>query len=377
MSMGRSFSESASDVGLYIHVPFCRSRCLYCDFVSYTDFSKVTEYFETLWKEIELWSEVLTPLSVETIYVGGGSPSDVPFDLIERTFACIQDRFELRDDLEFTVEINPSCDSVEKLKLLNVNRVSIGLQAADDTVLRRVGRRHSLNDFFRTFELAKDFAKLNVDFIVGLPGESEKTIDNDIKVVERLKPDHVSIYLLEMHEKKLETPPHDVVMERYERFVEAVESMGYLRYEISNFALNGNFCKHNLKYWRNEDYLGIGVAAGGHLGRVRYVNTSDLQDYTLKITNGELPFEYFSKNDDVQELKETLFMGLRLSEGVSLERLKRICAWFDPQALFSDLLGELLELREGRLKLTREGFDRSGQVLADVIDRISSMAVGR
>lgn len=376
MSMERSFSEPVSDVGLYIHVPFCRSRCLYCDFVSYTDFSKVVGYFETLWKEIELWSELLTLLSVETIYIGGGSPSDVPFGLIERTFDYVQN-FDLKDDLEFTVEINPSCDFVEKLESLNVNRVSIGLQAADDTVLRCVGRRHSLNDFFRTFELAKRFAKLNVDFIVGLPGESEKTIDNDIKVVERLKPDHVSIYLLETHEKKLETPPYDVVMERYERFVEAVESMGYFRYEISNFALEGNFCKHNLKYWRNEDYLGVGVAAGGHLGRVRYVNTSNLQDYTLKIASGELPFEYFSKNDDVQELKETIFMGLRLSEGISVERLKKICAWFDPQVLFPDLLGELLELREGRLKLTKEGFDRSGQVLAEVIDRVSSMAVGR
>lgn len=375
--MVRSFSESVSDVGLYIHVPFCRSRCLYCDFISYTDLSKVEGYFEALWKEIELWSEVLMPLNVETIYMGGGSPSDVPFDLIERTFARIQDCFELKGGLEFTVEINPSCDFVEKLRLLNVNRVSIGLQAADDTVLRRVSRRHSLNDFFRTFELAKNFAKLNIDFIVGLPGESEKTIDNNVEVVERLKPDHVSIYLLEVHEKKLETPPYDVVMERYERFVEAVESMGYSRYEISNFALDGNFCNHNLKYWRNEDYLGIGVAAGGHLGRVRYVNTSNLQDYTLRITDGELPFEYFSKNNDVQELKETIFMGLRLSEGVSLERLKKVCARFDPQVLFSDLLGELLELHEGRLKLTKEGFDRSSQVLANVIDRISSMAVGR
>ncbi|WP_461768228.1 radical SAM family heme chaperone HemW [Pseudothermotoga sp.] len=376
--MENLFSESVSDsMGLYIHVPFCRSRCIYCDFVSYTDFSKVEEYFEALWKELKLWSEHFSSLSIDTIYIGGGSPSDVPFNFLERTLSHVQNFFSLKNDPEVTVEINPNCEFVEKLKLLGVNRVSIGLQAADETVLRRAGRRHSLGDFFKAFERARNFAKMNVDFIVGLPGESEETINNDIRTIEELKPDHVSIYLLEVHEKRLETPSRDVMMERYERFVEATQSMGYFRYEISNFALNDKFCRHNLKYWRNENYLGVGVSAGGHLGNIRYVNTPDLHDYVLRISRGELAFEYFSRNDTVQELKETIFMGLRLSEGVSVRRLKKICPWFDPNALFSDLFGELLELHDDRLRLTKEGFDRSCEVLADVIDRISSMAVGR
>lgn len=234
-----------------------------------------------------------------------------------------------------------------------------------------------MSDFFRVFEVAKSFARVNVDFIVGLPDESDRTIDEDVRVVERLKPDHVSIYLLETHEPSLNQSPCEEVEGRYERFVESVQSIGYLRYEISNFALNGNFCRHNLKYWRNEDYIGLGIAAGGHLGRIRYVNTSKIGEYASRIWKGEFAFEYFSENDELQELKESLFMGLRLREGVSVERLRSLYPAFDPEVLFSDLLGELLRLEGGFLRLTEKGFDLSARVLADVIDRISSTAVGR
>jgi oxygen-independent coproporphyrinogen-3 oxidase len=168
-----------------------------------------------------------------------------------------------------------------------------------------------------------------------------------------------------------------VVEDHYGRFVEAVKAMGYHRYEISNFALSGSFCRHNLKYWRNQDYVGLGVAAGGHLGRIRYVNSSRLDEYIAKLKNEDFAFDHFSKNDDLQELKETIFMGLRLSEGVSVERLRRLWRTFDPEELFSDLLGEFLEIKGESLRMTERGFDLSAGVLADVIDRISLMAVGR
>lgn len=333
---GLSSELVSDDVGLYVHVPFCRSRCSYCDFVSYTDFSLVDEYFKALWREIELWASLLPEVRVGSIYFGGGSPSDVPFELLEKTVNLITKCFRLKSDIEFTIEINPNCGfPVEKLKLLGVNRVSVGLQAADDSVLQRVGRRHTVNDFFRAFEAAKSFAKVNVDFIVGLPGENDRTIEEDVCVVGKLKPDHVSIYLLETHESDLNQPLYEEVEVRYERFVESVQSIGYLRYEISNFALNGNFCKHNLKYWRNEDYIGLGIAAGGHLGRIRYVNTSRMVEYVSRIWKEEFAFEYFSENDELQELKENLFMGLRLREGISVERLRSLCPAFDPEVLFS------------------------------------------
>jgi oxygen-independent coproporphyrinogen-3 oxidase len=376
--MESSSSGSVSDeVGLYLHVPFCRSRCTYCDFVSFTDFSWVEEYFRALWKEIELWSRFLPKVRVGTIYIGGGSPSDVPFELLEKTLERIRRMFLIADDFEFTIEVNPNCEFVERLESLSVNRVSIGLQAADDEVLKRVKRRHSVDDFFRTYEIAKSFAKVNVDFIVGLPTESDRTIENDVRIVEMLKPDHVSIYLLETHEIELKTSVDQVVEDHYGRFVEAVKAMGYHRYEISNFALSGSFCRHNLKYWRNQDYVGLGVAAGGHLGRIRYVNSSRLDEYIAKLKNEDFAFDHFSKNDDLQELKETIFMGLRLSEGVSVERLRRLWRTFDPEELFSDLLGEFLEIKGESLRMTERGFDLSARVLADVIDRISLMAVGR
>lgn len=365
---------------MYIHVPFCRSKCLYCDFVSYTDFSPMEDYFHALWKEIELWAKLLPNVRVETIYVGGGSPSDVPFEFLKETLKRVRSYFRHDKGYEFTVEINPTCGFVEELETLSVNRISIGLQAADDEVLRRVRRRHSLNDFLETFERAKSFSRVNVDFIVGLPGESDETIENDVRLVQELRPDHVSIYLLEDHDGKLETPPVEMIELRYERFIQAIESMGYQRYEISNFALDGKFCRHNLKYWKNENYLGLGVAAGGHLNRLRYVNCSRLDEYISRVMNGEFAFDYVSKNDEIQELKETLFMGLRLREGVSLERLKSLWPRFDPFALFSDLLGEFMEIRDGTIRLTERGFDLSARVLADVVDRIDRiplMAVGR
>ncbi|WP_448534815.1 radical SAM family heme chaperone HemW [Pseudothermotoga sp.] len=362
---------------MYLHVPFCKSRCTYCDFVSFTDFSWVEEYFQALWKEIELWSKFLPKVRVGTIYIGGGSPSDVPFELLQITLQRIRDMFLIADDFEFTIELNPNCEFVERLESLSVNRVSIGLQAADNEVLKRVKRRHSVDDFFRTYEIAKSFAKVNVDFIVGLPGESDRTIENDVRIVEMLKPDHVSIYLLETHEIELNTPVNHVVENHYECFVEAVKAMGYHRYEISNFALNGSFCRHNLKYWRNQDYVGLGVAAGGHLGRIRYVNSSRIDEYIRKLKNEGFAFDHISKNDDLQELKETIFMGLRLSEGVSVERLRRLWRTFEPEELFSDLLGEFLEIKDESLRMTERGFDLSARVLADVIDRISLMAVGR
>jgi len=330
-----------------------------------------------LWKEIELWSRFLPKVRVGTIYIGGGSPSDVPFELLEKTLERIRRMFLIADDFEFTIEVNPNCEFVERLESLSVNRVSIGLQAADDEVLKRVKRRHSVDDFFRTYEIAKSFAKVNVDFIVGLPTESDRTIEKDVRIVEMLKPDHVSIYLLETHEIELKTSVDQVVEDHYGRFVEAVKAMGYHRYEISNFALSGSFCRHNLKYWRNQDYVGLGVAAGGHLGRIRYVNSSRLDEYIAKLKNEDFAFDHFSKNDDLQELKETIFMGLRLSEGVSVERLRRLWRTFDPEELFSDLLGEFLEIKGESLRMTERGFDLSAGVLADVIDRISLMAVGR
>ncbi len=357
-----------SEYGLYIHVPFCKSRCSYCDFVSYTDFSLVEAYFKALELELEIWSEELFKPAIKSVYVGGGTPSDVDFEYLSRVLEKARELFDFKRP-EVTVEINPNCQYVGELAKIGVNRVSIGLQAADDAVLRRVKRRHTVDDFMRTWEeVSKFFVNVNVDFIVGLPAETDSTIDRNMEIVKITQPKHVSVYVLETHDFK-SSLQNDEVCERYEKFLLFLKEMGYERYEISNFAKIGYECVHNRVYWRNGDYIGVGVSAGGHIGFTRYVNTENIHLYIRTIWKGEHPYGYYRENDALQEAKETLFMGLRTAEGVNLVKIGSLLS----NLKFEDLLRGLeryVVFDEGWIKLTDEGMNFSAWVIGEVLGRV-------
>ncbi|KUK20139.1 MAG: Putative oxygen-independent coproporphyrinogen III oxidase, partial [Pseudothermotoga lettingae] len=206
-----------------MHIPFCKDRCNYCDFVSYTDLSLVEDYFESLLKEITIWSQYVGKVSLNSIYVGGGTPSDIPLKYLEKTFDTISKSFNLCDP-EITVEINPKFRYFYELRNLGVNRISMGLQAADDTVLKAVNRRHSVSEFRETCREAMNyFENINIDFIIGLPFESEQTIWNNLKVINEYNPKHVSVYILESKQEFLD---QDTLADHHESFISALLENG-------------------------------------------------------------------------------------------------------------------------------------------------------
>jgi len=315
-------------------------------------------YFEALWREIELRAFQLEGHEIVSLYFGGGTPSHVPTSLLFETVNRIARYAHFRDKLEFTVEVNPE-DVTKGLAQdylsMGVNRISVGLQSARDEVLRAIGRPHAVEDFLSAWKtLKRYFYDLNVDFIVGLPLEDEKAISENVRIVEELRPPHVSVYVLE--EKEFDNdlrrllPTDDETVEHFLRFCDALTKAGYHRYEISNWYL-AKPSLHNLRYWKNRDYLGLGLSAGGHIGWFRYVNVSDLALYQTRLGEGKFPHEYAQKNTEEEELKETLFMCLRLIEGCDLDELKEK---FPPT---------LIECYAGRLVVDSQYFERCGNRL--------------
>lgn len=319
-----TFERVSKGIGVYVHVPFCKSRCIYCDFVSYLD-SNYEEYTEYILKEIDMYKEHLSR-GVSTLYIGGGTPSIFP---VEFLWKIVNKLSEFGTFDEFSIEVNPDSfneDLASEYKELGVNRLSMGLQSTDDVVLKKSGRLYEYESFLKKYSIARRyFDNVNVDFIVGLPGESWKTIQENVRFVSDFAPDHVSVYLLEVHEENGNSflkKPDDHTFQRYEEFLNALKSYGYERYEISNFALNGKYCIHNLKYWFNLDYVGLGVAAGGHIGFLRYNNKESLNDYFIALSDGKLPRNYEVFNTSEREALETLFMALRTKWGIDSESIK-------------------------------------------------------
>lgn len=370
--MANSLSELIGDfnkISLYIHIPFCKKRCYYCDFVSFTEGS-VENYINALLSEIDLYKDQLKR-GVRTLYIGGGTPSFINEHYIKKILEKLDKYLNLE---EFTIEVNPDSFDEYKAKFyknLGVNRLSIGIQSFDEVVLKKSGRTHNAKDALRAYEIAsKYFENVNVDFIIGLPGETWRSIESVVDFIRVYTPKHISLYLLEIHEGTLISQLYkklsDDVYERYDAVLKFLKSHGYERYEISNFALEGRYSKHNLIYWANLDYIGLGISAGGHIKNLRYNNVSTFEKYYTKLKNKEYPIEYKSINKVERETLESIFMMLRTRWGidrkliVDLPKLSTILkilsskySFFDGTKLnekgmdFSNLfLGELLKLWE-------------------------------
>jgi oxygen-independent coproporphyrinogen-3 oxidase len=377
---------SAGPAGLYIHFPFCTVRCTYCDFptVAGRD-SEIATYLDALEREIERGQPDL-PASVDTVYLGGGTPSRMSADQVRRVMQAVRRRFDLADGAEVTLEGNPESLTLERLTgylEAGITRVSVGIQSLDDRVLREAGRAHDGVEGLAAVARAREsgFSEINADLIAGLPGEKIGSWTETVSDVAAAEPTHLSLYLLENDK---ETPLSRAVRsgrtrladdeglsEAYRRSVEVLADHGLEQYEISNFARPGSRSRHNLKYWSDQPYGGFGLGAHAYVDGRRRANRRDLSDYLRLVAAGEDAVELEDPWDPRRRLAEALILGLRRVEGVDLARLgERYGA--DVGDLFESAWDRaraagLIESQGSRVALTPSGRLCSNELFAELI----------
>lgn len=320
---------------LYIHIPFCTNKCHYCDFTSYIlKGQPVDEYLDALEVEMERTITAWPTSTIKTVFVGGGTPTVLTPTQMTRFLSSVHKWFPLADDVEFSMEANPGTTDEEKLKAMidgGVNRLSFGVQSFDNTLLKRIGRIHEVDDVYRSLELARKvgFTNMSIDLMFGLPGQTVELLEDSVQKALALDLPHYSLYSLKIEENtlfhklyesnELVLPPEDDEYNMYLLLMERIKAAGYNHYEISNFAKPGFESKHNSTYWRNEDYYGLGTGAHGYINRNRHVNIKGVQPY-IEATKTKLPRldEFVVSEDEAKE--DFMMVGLRLLDGVSASR---------------------------------------------------------
>lgn len=375
-------------LGIYIHIPFCKSKCKYCDFVSFQGIeAKQDDYINCLIKEIEKqnWNEINKNYKVTTIYIGGGTPSFIASEHIERILNVVKEKIKIEIDekIETTIEVNPGTANKEKLtkyKKVGVNRLSIGLQSTNNKILKEIGRIHTYEEFLETYNLAKEvgFENINVDLMLALPNQTIQDLKESLEKVIELNPNHISVYSLILEEGtefykleeqgKLNLPSEELERQMYWYVKNKLEMAGYNHYEISNFAKTGKESKHNTNCWNQEEYLGFGLAAHSYFENKRFSNTDKLDSYIKNINenNQEKNVEIHETQSIEDKKKEYMLIGLRKIEGVSISKFKE--KFIDnPIYLFKNelatLVGEgLVEVDIDSIKLTNKGLDLANLV---------------
>jgi oxygen-independent coproporphyrinogen III oxidase len=366
-----------TQAGLYIHIPFCRSRCSYCDFATGLYESEIAErYVRAVVEEIRASAEARG--RVDTIYFGGGTPSLLDPSQLERILAVAHEQFDVDAAAEITLEINPGSATLERLRDfrgLGINRASFGAQTFEDRELAKLGRSHTSADTHRTFrELrAARFDDVSFDLIAGLPGQTLAGWERNVEEALALQPEHLSFYLLEVHsgtplaqhiERGLQpVPDEDLAAVMYETMLERATAAGYEHYEISNLCRPGFHSRHNTKYWTGEPYFGFGCSAHSYDGEFRrWSNHRDVLEYVKLVEHGSSPISEKQILTDRDVKAESLFLGLRLMRGVSVE----LCKEYETDV---DKFREagLLELDGDCVRLTRHGALLSNEVFSALI----------
>ncbi len=328
-----------SFAGIYIHIPFCRSRCSYCDFATGIYEGTLAErYVQALVKEILSWQEIVSPAAIDTIYFGGGTPSLLSASQIEVILGAIRTRFAIsaETNLEVTMEMNPGTVTPELLQgfhRLGINRASFGAQTFDDRELARLGRLHTAQDTRQTFHYLRDagFDNVSFDLIAGLPGQALEGWERNLDEALALGPEHLSFYLLEVHEGTplaehirrgmQPQPDDDLAAQMYELMIDRAGSAGYQHYEISNLCVPGFESRHNTKYWTGAPYYGFGCSAHSYDASFqRWSNERDVARYTESIQRDISPVVERVELSKNQARAEALFLGLRMMQGVDLKR---------------------------------------------------------
>ena len=366
--------------GLYIHIPFCKKKCFYCDFPSYTNLEHlITLYIEALKKEIHLVALQNPNVKIKTIFMGGGTPSYIPSQYIIEIIKTIQYNFKIEKNAEISIEGNPGTFNLKKLqdyRKVGINRISVGLQAWQDNLLKRLGRIHTQKQFMQAIKDVKEagFKNINIDLIFGLPDQGMEDWQETLENVVLLQPTHLSCYSLIIEEK---TPFYDLYKQGKLKIDEDLEremyyytktflsSKGFHHYEISNFAEVGFECTHNLIYWDVKPYIGLGSSAHSFIKGYRYSNIDCVKRYIEVLSKNQLPIKDKNKTNREQLMQEYMFLGMRKVEGVSLTNFSNVFGQ-SMDDVYGNVLKELKEkdLIEGseRISLTSKGLDFANYV---------------
>lgn len=384
-------------IGLYIHIPFCKQKCSYCDFCSYANKeSFIKRYIQCVLKEIiEVGNNNKIDFEngkddlflVKTIYIGGGTPSLIDSKYIVQIIEDIKLNFEIDEKAEITIEVNPGTVTLEKLEDYNkvgINRLSIGLQSTHEHLLKEIGRIHTYLDFLDTFRFAREagFENINVDLMIGLPNQTLAEVQDSIEEIVSMEPEHISVYSLILEEgtplfKKveegLELPDEELERKMYWNVKRILEANGYNHYEISNFAKQGYESKHNLDCWNQKEYIGFGIAAHSYTNGIRYSNIENLEQYIKNYEEDktEENLVFHEKQDMEAMQKEYMLLGLRKIDGVSIQEFK-IKFVANPVFLYHSELEklvneELLEIDGDMIKLTNKGLDLANIVWEEFV----------
>ncbi len=370
--LNESSQTADAKIAIYLHIPFCRQKCGYCSFVSYSgQDSLIPQYIQALKREIKLRSK---GEPVSTIYLGGGTPSLLPTQQIAEIMGALRDAFNMDEVEEISLEANPGMIGLpylRELRSLGINRLSLGIQSFDDKELQCLDRIHTASEARAAFELAvrAGFDNINLDLIYGIPGQRLESWRSTMQKALELSPQHLSLYSLtleagtpmfaQVSRGELQLPSNDVLADEYELAEKLLGEGSYEHYEISNWSQLGYECRHNLIYWQCHPYLGLGLAAHSFMQSHRQANTSSLEDYVQHCMGGKEPLEMDEYIAAELRLSEAMILGLRLTRGLQLEDIK---AGFntDPLRKFAVPIAELqqaglLMLEDGYLRLTPRG----------------------
>ena len=370
-------------IELYVHIPFCVKKCDYCDFLSGPAGSELQKaYVQALLKEIRSLSHP-EGYTVTSLFFGGGTPSLVDAGLIEEILFHLKKKFVFSPDAEITIEANPGTLTKEKLAVYRragINRLSLGLQSADDGELGMLGRIHTYEEFLDSYRLARDagFSNINVDLMSAIPGQTYDGWIGNLRTVAELGPEHISAYSLIVEEgtpfaqRELELPDEDTEYQMYEDTAAVLSEYGYHQYEISNYARNGFDCRHNIGYWNRTEYLGLGLGASSLLNETRFSNTSDMEEYLENSGNPEQIRRGLKHLSVREQMEEFVFLGLRMTKGIGeVDFAERFGCPL--KKIYGTILEKyektgFLEYKSGFWRFTRNGIHVSNVILAEFLE---------
>lgn len=371
-------------MGIYVHIPFCRSKCFYCGFYSVVSLQWKEAYIAALCREMEWRKNYLPGSGMESLYLGGGTPSLLDKDELEIIVHKIHETWVLNSDAECSIEMNPEDVSTDKLKVLKelgFNRITIGIQSFNDELLKRINRRHTGNMAVEAVERAVNsgFQNVGIDLIIGLPGSHPESLVHDLEILNNLFVSHVSVYILsidsnsvfeKLAEKgKFRLLDDDTLAEQYLFVCDYLKSIGFEHYEISNFAKNFKYSKHNTSYWQQQSYIGLGAAAHSYNGHSRQWNVANVKTYIESINNGILSFEQEELRLEDQ-YNEYCMTNFRTCWGIAPDDLARMQPfwWRETEGKIRNYISQgLMEpCPDGRIRMTERGWLLSDAVLAEL-----------